>query len=138
MGASDFSKLPHIGEALLRKEDYRFLTGAGNYTDDIQTANVSHAVFVRSPYAHANIQSIDTAAASAMRRDRPPARMIPAMSRLMALYAVRRHVGSSAFGRGLLPADDPLAIERVEAGTDDDGGADDHRQVGDITEDAEA
>jgi carbon-monoxide dehydrogenase large subunit len=66
MGASDFSKLPHIGEALLRKEDYRFLTGAGNYTDDIQTANVSHAVFVRSPYAHANIQSIDTAAASAM------------------------------------------------------------------------
>ena len=34
MGASDFSKLPHIGEALRRKEDYRFLTGAGNYTDD--------------------------------------------------------------------------------------------------------
>ena len=29
MGASDFSKLPHIGESLRRKEDYRFLTGAG-------------------------------------------------------------------------------------------------------------
>jgi carbon-monoxide dehydrogenase large subunit len=35
MGASDFSKLPHIGESLKRKEDYRFLTGAGQYTDDI-------------------------------------------------------------------------------------------------------
>jgi carbon-monoxide dehydrogenase large subunit len=39
MGASDFSKLPHIGESLKRKEDYRFLTGAGNYTDDINLAN---------------------------------------------------------------------------------------------------
>ena len=35
MGASDFAKLPHIGESLRRKEDYRFLTGAGQYTDDI-------------------------------------------------------------------------------------------------------
>ncbi len=42
MGASDFSKLPHIGEALRRKEDYRFLTGAGNYTDDIRLDNMTH------------------------------------------------------------------------------------------------
>ena len=47
MGASDFSKLPHIGESLRRKEDYRFLTGAGNYTDDIRLDNMTHAVFVR-------------------------------------------------------------------------------------------
>ena len=66
MGASDFNKLPHIGESLRRKEDYRFLTGAGNYTDDIQHANQRHAVFVRSPHAHAAIKSIDTAAAMAM------------------------------------------------------------------------
>ena len=39
MGASDFAKLPHIGAAIRRKEDYRFLTGAGNYTDDITQAN---------------------------------------------------------------------------------------------------
>ena len=63
MGASDFSSLPHIGEALRRKEDYRFLTGAGNYTDDITLANQSHAVFVRSPHAHAAIKSIDIAEA---------------------------------------------------------------------------
>jgi carbon-monoxide dehydrogenase large subunit len=66
MGASDFSKLPHIGESLRRKEDYRFLTGAGNYTDDIVLARQAHAVFVRSPHAHAKINSIDITAASAM------------------------------------------------------------------------
>ena len=65
MGASDFSKLPHIGESFLRKEDYRFLTGAGQYTDDIDLANMSHAVFVRSPHAHAKIKSIDKKAALA-------------------------------------------------------------------------
>jgi carbon-monoxide dehydrogenase large subunit len=65
MGASDFTKLPHIGTSLLRKEDYRFLTGGGQYTDDITLAAQSHAVFVRSPHAHARITSIDVAAAKA-------------------------------------------------------------------------
>ena len=63
MGASDFAKLPHIGESVLRKEDYRFLTGAGQYTDDIAIGNMAHAVFVRSPHAHAAIKSIDKKAA---------------------------------------------------------------------------
>ena len=66
MGASDFSNLPHIGEAVKRKEDYRFLTGAGNYTDDINLANQRVAVFVRSPHAHAVIKSIDVSRAEAM------------------------------------------------------------------------
>ena len=65
MGASDFSKLPHIGESLKRKEDYRFLTGAGQYTDDVVLAAQSHAVFVRSPHAHAKINSIHIEAAKA-------------------------------------------------------------------------
>ncbi|MCW8182779.1 xanthine dehydrogenase family protein molybdopterin-binding subunit, partial [Verminephrobacter eiseniae] len=65
MGASDFSRLPHIGESLLRKEDYRFLTGAGQYTDDVVLAAQSHAVFVRSPHAHARIERIRTDAARA-------------------------------------------------------------------------
>jgi carbon-monoxide dehydrogenase large subunit len=63
MGASDFANLPHIGESVLRKEDYRFLTGAGQYTDDVVLANQAHAVFVRSPHAHAQIKSINTSAA---------------------------------------------------------------------------
>ncbi|MDR2332084.1 MAG: xanthine dehydrogenase family protein molybdopterin-binding subunit [Burkholderiaceae bacterium] len=66
MGATDISKLPHIGEAVLRKEDYRFLTGAGQYTDDITMARQAHAVFVRSPHAHAAIRSVDVSAAKAM------------------------------------------------------------------------
>ena len=65
MGASDFSKLPYIGEALKRKEDYRFLTGAGQYTDDVVLAAQCHAVFVRSPHAHAKINSINIDAARA-------------------------------------------------------------------------
>ena len=65
MGANDFASLPHIGESVLRKEDYRFLTGAGQYTDDITLTRMTHAVFVRSPHAHALIKSINTTAAKA-------------------------------------------------------------------------
>ncbi|WP_090139241.1 xanthine dehydrogenase family protein molybdopterin-binding subunit [Limnohabitans sp. DM1] len=65
MGASDFANLPHIGESLRRKEDYRFLTGAGQYTDDIVLANMAQCYFVRSPHAHAKIRSIDKSAALA-------------------------------------------------------------------------
>jgi aerobic carbon-monoxide dehydrogenase large subunit len=59
MGAIEFSKMPHIGDPLKRKEDYRFLTGAGQYTDDILTVAQSHCVFVRSPHAHAQVNKID-------------------------------------------------------------------------------
>ncbi len=65
MGATDFAKLPHIGEAVRRKEDYRFLTGGGQYTDDIQLERQTHAIFVRSPHGHAVIKGIDTKAALA-------------------------------------------------------------------------
>ena len=60
MGATEFAGLPHIGEAVKRKEDYRFLTGSGQYVDDITLAAQSYAVFVRSPHAHARINSIHT------------------------------------------------------------------------------
>ena len=66
MGASDFSNLPHIGESVRRKEDYRFLTGNGQYTDDITLANQSYAVFVRSPHAHATVKSVDISGAEKM------------------------------------------------------------------------
>lgn len=67
MGANDsFAQLPHIGEAVRRKEDYRFLTGSGQYTDDINLPNQRHAVFVRSPHAHATIRGVDTSRAEAM------------------------------------------------------------------------
>ncbi|MGB7299352.1 MAG: xanthine dehydrogenase family protein molybdopterin-binding subunit [Burkholderiaceae bacterium] len=55
-----------IGARLLRKEDRRFITGAGRYTDDVKDVGVTYAAFVRSPHAHAKITSIDTSAAKAM------------------------------------------------------------------------
>ncbi|HJM48925.1 MAG TPA: xanthine dehydrogenase family protein molybdopterin-binding subunit [Alphaproteobacteria bacterium] len=54
-----------IGARLVRKEDQRFLTGKGNYTDDITLTGQTYAAFVRSPHGHAVIQSIDTSAAAA-------------------------------------------------------------------------
>ncbi len=66
MGANEFAKLPHIGESLLRKEDVRFLTGQGNYTDDINLNHQKYGYFVRSPHAHAKIKSVDISAAAKM------------------------------------------------------------------------
>ncbi|MGV8937423.1 MAG: xanthine dehydrogenase family protein molybdopterin-binding subunit [Allorhizobium sp.] len=55
-----------IGARVTRKEDKRFLTGRGRYTDDMTVPGMKFAYFVRSPYAHARILSIDVAAANAM------------------------------------------------------------------------
>ena len=55
-----------IGKRIERKEDRRFLTGAGQYTDDITLPHQSYACFLRSPYAHAKIKAIRTDAAKKM------------------------------------------------------------------------
>ena len=44
-----------IGAAPRRKEDFRFLTGRGNYVADIKRADMAFGVFIRSPHAHAAI-----------------------------------------------------------------------------------
>jgi carbon-monoxide dehydrogenase large subunit len=53
-----------IGARVPRKEDLRFITGRGRYTDDINQPGQAYAVFVRSPHAHARIKRIDTASAA--------------------------------------------------------------------------
>ncbi len=55
-----------IGAPVRRKEDFRFLTGKGQYTDDVNRHGQAHAYFLRSPHAHATINGIDKAAAEAM------------------------------------------------------------------------
>src|SRR3981189_2746357 len=55
-----------IGAAVRRKEDQRFVTGRGHYTDDVNPPGQSHVFFLRSPHAHARIKTIDRKAASAM------------------------------------------------------------------------
>src|SRR5436190_1683737 len=62
MGANDTGV---IGQSIKRKEDVRFLTGAGQFTDDVNQPNQVHAVFLRSPHAHARIRKVDTAKAKA-------------------------------------------------------------------------
>ncbi len=54
-----------IGQSIKRVEDKRFTTGHGRYTDDIVLPNMTYAQIIRSPYAHARINSVDTSAAEA-------------------------------------------------------------------------
>src|SRR5256884_61623 len=62
MGANDLNT---IGQSVRRKEDYRFLIGAGQYTDDVNPPHHTHAYFLRSPHAHAKIRKTDTSKAKA-------------------------------------------------------------------------
>lgn len=55
-----------IGAPVRRKEDQRYITGKGRYTDDFARPGQAHAYFLRSPHAHAEIVRIDAAAALAM------------------------------------------------------------------------
>ncbi|MDJ0969921.1 MAG: xanthine dehydrogenase family protein molybdopterin-binding subunit [Kiloniellales bacterium] len=55
-----------LGQSVRRVEDRRFLTGEGRYLDDIAFDDQLHARILRSPYAHAEIRSIDAATAAAV------------------------------------------------------------------------
>lgn len=60
---TDMSNSP-IGKPIQRREDYRFLTGAGQYTDDVVLPGQTYGYFLRSPHAHARINAIDTSKAA--------------------------------------------------------------------------
>ena len=55
--------LSPIGQPLRRREDERFLTGVGQYTDDVVMPHQTYAAFLRSPHAHARIKAIKLDAA---------------------------------------------------------------------------
>ncbi|ESY74713.1 carbon-monoxide dehydrogenase [Mesorhizobium sp. LNHC252B00] len=55
-----------VGARVARKEDKRFITGAGRYVDDMVVPGMKHAAFVRSPHAHAQIKKIDVKKAQDM------------------------------------------------------------------------
>jgi carbon-monoxide dehydrogenase large subunit len=59
------SSRAEIGAARRRKEDQRLITGRTRWTDNIQLTGMLHLAMVRSPFAHARINGIDTAAAKA-------------------------------------------------------------------------
>jgi aerobic carbon-monoxide dehydrogenase large subunit len=54
-----------VGQSVVRREDARFLTGVGQYTDDITLHGQTYGVFLRSPHAHAHITAMSTATAAA-------------------------------------------------------------------------
>ena len=56
----------YFGQRLRRREDQRFLTGRGQYSDDFMLPDMAYAAFVRSPHAHANILSLSTDKSAAM------------------------------------------------------------------------
>lgn len=104
-----FGKAQGVG----RLEDVRFLTGAGRYVDDIAPQNALHAIFFRSPVAHASLDALDVAAAEAM----PGVRLVLTADRLMASgltlgmkgVAVTNHDGS----RGVMPERPVLAYSTL-------------------------
>ena len=56
----------YIGSPILRREDVRFLTGRGQYLDDIRLPGMLHAAILRSPHAHARVRGINTSTALAL------------------------------------------------------------------------
>ena len=64
--ATETEEIRGIGHSVRRKEDDRFIRGRGNYIDDVQLPGMLHMAILRSPYAHAKLNSIDASAAQAM------------------------------------------------------------------------
>jgi carbon-monoxide dehydrogenase large subunit len=81
-----------IGQSVRRTEDIRFITGQGQYTDDLRFPDEAHAAFARSPHSHARILSIDIAAAQGA----------------PGVIAVLTHEDVEAFGAGPMPCMAPL------------------------------
>jgi carbon-monoxide dehydrogenase large subunit len=61
--AVEEKQAPWLGQSIKRKEDDRFIQGRGRYVDDIELPRMLHMAILRSPYAHARINSIDASAA---------------------------------------------------------------------------
>jgi carbon-monoxide dehydrogenase large subunit len=60
---TEHSRGEAIGDSMERREDLELITGHGEYLDDLERPNMVYASFVRSEYAHARIEDIDTSAA---------------------------------------------------------------------------
>src|SRR2546427_4336959 len=62
---NDLRKTPFVGRSMPRREDHRLLTGRGQFIADLDLPHMLHAVFVRSPVAHARIRGVDLSRAAA-------------------------------------------------------------------------
>jgi carbon-monoxide dehydrogenase large subunit len=66
MTATEEQATAELGRARLRKEDARLITGQTNWTDNITLPGLLHVAYLRSPYAHARIVSVDTSGATGL------------------------------------------------------------------------
>ena len=94
-----------IGARVPRVEDQRILTGRGHYIDDLQLPGMLHAAFLRSPFAHARIASIDTRAAA-------DAEGVAAVYTGADLRPLSKPI-KSTLPLGIYPEAYPLAIDKV-------------------------
>src|SRR2546423_14221513 len=62
---TDATAIKYIGQPLRRREDFKFVTGKGRYTDDLKVPGMLHMAVLRSPHAHAIIKQVDLSAATA-------------------------------------------------------------------------
>ncbi|HZD05453.1 MAG TPA: xanthine dehydrogenase family protein molybdopterin-binding subunit, partial [Longimicrobiales bacterium] len=102
-----------IGARVVRREDPRFLTGRGRYTDDIVLPHQSYAAIVRSTEAHARIRSVDTSRAEeadgvlAVLTGKEMAGEVP--GGLPSAWLITNRDGST----GLEPPRPAMAVDRV-------------------------
>jgi carbon-monoxide dehydrogenase large subunit len=96
-----------VGASVRRREDPRLLTGAGRYVADLTLPGCLHAVIVRSPYAHARLRAIDTAAA----RRHPGVHLVVTAAELGPVPRIPIRLGDRPELRRFLQP--PLAQDRV-------------------------
>ncbi|OAJ54961.1 quinoline 2-oxidoreductase [Paraburkholderia ginsengiterrae] len=97
----------YIGKPVKRREDQRLMSGQGRFTDDYQFPGMVFAAFVRSPFAHARIRQIDTAAA----------RALPGVVGVLTHADIAGKIGDIrpnwVVGDSIVPPHPPLPAERV-------------------------
>ncbi len=62
---TETAAIKYMGQPLRRREDFKFITGKGRYTDDMKSQGMLHMAILRSPHAHAIIKRVDLSAAQA-------------------------------------------------------------------------
>ena len=95
-----------VGQSIRRKEDARLVRGKGKFVDDIKLLGMLHLVFVRSPYAHAVITSVDVSEAEAV----PGVACILTGVEIPKLIDPFFEIGPAPSNRIL---DYPMAVDRV-------------------------
>jgi aerobic carbon-monoxide dehydrogenase large subunit len=65
MAMIEATAIKYVGQPLRRREDFKFITGKGRYTDDIKVPGMLHMAVLRSPHAHAIINQVGLSAANA-------------------------------------------------------------------------